>query len=435
MSEQHSPPQSDASMTASYNTRIGLLTDLHCDYSDYEAFRSELITALTAIEDANADHLVVLGDIIEHGKTPQDVITATENITSLITDTVSIPVTFIRGNHDVITTTGDAVPDSPLPTTGTIDLGNNVTGIYLDTSSPEWPDARGSLGETQVTFLENALDDAEKAVVFSHHPLYHHSLARDGHFAEHPEAAFCHDKYRAQDVITEHDNVLAVVNGHTHITDYTEYNNTPCFTVNAFNNEKPGHESVNGSFELLDVSRSQVKRVKHTHGEFTGTNTIKYPLGTQTVALGGTFGPIHDGHREMFRRAFEIGDVLLGVTSDTLATQTRHEPRPIPSFSKRKTALKEELDALADTYNREYEINKLTDPAGGVDENPDVTHLIVSPETFSRGESLNETRVENGLEPLSIEIVDPLLADDGKRISSTRIVNGEIDEHGNTLTQ
>ncbi|MFB6254460.1 MAG: adenylyltransferase/cytidyltransferase family protein, partial [Halobacteriaceae archaeon] len=45
------------------------------------------------------------------------------------------------------------------------------------------------------------------------------------------------------------------------------------------------------------------------------------------VALGGTFDPIHDGHRKLFSKAFSLGDVTVGLTSDELASQTRFEER------------------------------------------------------------------------------------------------------------
>jgi len=56
--------------------------------------------------------------------------------------------------------------------------------------------------------------------------------------------------------------------------------------------------------------------------------------------------------------------------------------------------------------------------------------LIVSPETKAGGRKVNEERLEKGLEPLDIEVVDHRYAEDGEIISSTRIVAGEIDEHG-----
>jgi len=56
---------------------------------------------------------------------------------------------------------------------------------------------------------------------------------------------------------------------------------------------------------------------------------------------------------------------------------------------------------------------------------------VVSPETKHGGEKINEIREERGFDPLEIEIVDHVRAEDGDIISSTRIVNGEIDEHGN----
>jgi len=46
---------------------------------------------------------------------------------------------------------------------------------------------------------------------------------------------------------------------------------------------------------------------------------------------------------------------------------------------------------------------------------------------------INEIRRERGHDPLEIEVVSHVHADDGDIISSTRIVRGEIDEHG-TLT-
>ena len=147
------------------------------------------------------------------------------------------------------------------------------------------------------------------------------------------------------------------------------------------------------------------------------------------VALGGTFDPVHDGHRKLFERAFELGDVTVGLTSDELAPRTRHEDRPIRSFPKRLRRLGDELRAFAAEYDREYEIRKLDVPTGIATE-PGFDALVVSPETERGGERINEIRRERGLEPLRIEVVGHVPAEDGERISSTRIVNGEIDDHG-----
>ena len=150
------------------------------------------------------------------------------------------------------------------------------------------------------------------------------------------------------------------------------------------------------------------------------------------VALGGTFDPVHDGHRRLFERAFELGDVTVGLTSDDLAPETRHENRFIRSFDERQRDLAVELDSLADEYDRDVEIRELTEPTGIATE-PEFDVLVVSPETAEGAERVNDLRRTEGLDPLRIEIVDHVPAEDGERISSTRIVNGEIDEHG-TLT-
>jgi len=152
--------------------------------------------------------------------------------------------------------------------------------------------------------------------------------------------------------------------------------------------------------------------------------------GGMKVALGGTFDPIHDGHRKLFDRAFELGDVTVGLTSDELAGQTRDEARPVRPFEARLQELKAELADFAADYGREYEVRKLTEPTGIATE-PQFDVLIVSPETEAGGRRINELRQENGDDPLDIEVVDHVEAEDGDIISSTRIVRGEIDEHGN----
>ncbi|PSQ54936.1 phosphopantetheine adenylyltransferase [Halobacteriales archaeon SW_8_68_21] len=148
------------------------------------------------------------------------------------------------------------------------------------------------------------------------------------------------------------------------------------------------------------------------------------------VALGGTFDPVHDGHRKLFERAFELGDVTVGLTADDLAPDTRRVERYVRPYEQRERDLKAELAPRAEEYDREYEIRKLTEPTGIAVE-PEFDALVVSPETRGGGERINEIRAERGRDPLELVIVDHVAAEDGERISSTRIAAGEIDEHGN----
>lgn len=148
------------------------------------------------------------------------------------------------------------------------------------------------------------------------------------------------------------------------------------------------------------------------------------------VALGGTFDPVHDGHRALFERAFELGDVTVGLTSDSLAPRTRNEDRPIRPYELRRERLVAELDGYAGTHDREYTVRRLESPTG-IATDPGFDVLVVSPETKTGGKRVNELRRERGREPLRLAVVDPVYAADGELLSSTRIVRGEVDQHGN----
>ena len=148
------------------------------------------------------------------------------------------------------------------------------------------------------------------------------------------------------------------------------------------------------------------------------------------VALGGTFDPVHDGHRALFERAFQLGDVTIGLTSDKLASKTRNSDRYIRPFETRKQDLVGEVRSYIDEYEQSYEVRELTEPTGIATE-PQFEVLVVSPETETGGKRINEIRRDRGHDPLEIEVVPHVRADDGDIISSTRIVRGEIDQHGN----
>ena len=147
------------------------------------------------------------------------------------------------------------------------------------------------------------------------------------------------------------------------------------------------------------------------------------------VALGGTFDPVHDGHRALFVRAFELGDVTVGLTSDELAPRTRNVERYVRPYDERKRALEDELSKYADQFDRTFAVRELTEPTGIATE-PHFDYLVVSPETVDGAKRINEIRENEGHEPLTVEVVDHVLAEDGEVISSTRIIAGEINEHG-----
>ena len=149
------------------------------------------------------------------------------------------------------------------------------------------------------------------------------------------------------------------------------------------------------------------------------------------IATGGTFDIIHRGHLTLLSTAFSISDkVIIGLTSDELAK--KKGKLPINQYEKR-------LENLTTVISKEFpnatfQINKLDNDFGPAVLEKEVEALIVSDETSNQGPILNQLRADKKLSPVKIIMVPMFLAKDGKRISTTRIKNSEIDTEGNLLS-
>ncbi len=141
------------------------------------------------------------------------------------------------------------------------------------------------------------------------------------------------------------------------------------------------------------------------------------------VAVGGTFDIFHLGHETLLKKAFEIGEfVIIGFTSNEMVVK---EVKP---YTDRKKALQNFLKENRFIYN--YKIIKLNDPYGPATDDEKIEAIVVSKETKKGADKINNIREKKGLTTLSIVTVSMVLAEDNKRISSTRIRNGEINREG-----
>jgi pantetheine-phosphate adenylyltransferase len=150
------------------------------------------------------------------------------------------------------------------------------------------------------------------------------------------------------------------------------------------------------------------------------------------VVLGGTFDYIHEGHKALLSKAFESAEnVLIGVTTDGFAKKLGKKVDH--DYKARVERLRDYLEKSFD--ERDFQIVPLGDYFGVEIYADDVKAIVVSPETANRVIEFNEKRINLGFKPLQQVIVDFVLAEDGERISSSRIRKGEIDKEGRLLKE
>jgi len=148
------------------------------------------------------------------------------------------------------------------------------------------------------------------------------------------------------------------------------------------------------------------------------------------VCIGGTFNPLHKGHKRLIDKAFQIagknGSVFIGVTTGEIIKKKRG----VKSFEERKNAIEQYLYEKG--FIKRATVKSITDEYGpSLDEDFDA--IVVSTETFKTAEEINRKRRKNGRKTLKIMQIPFILAEDGFPISSSRIKKNEIDEEGKIL--
>ncbi|MDY6770852.1 MAG: metallophosphoesterase [Candidatus Nanohaloarchaea archaeon] len=234
--------------------RIGVLPDIHMRTSHHDQIADALRTAVERLDQDDPDIVVAPGDIIQHGDNEHEDRSNLEDVRAIL-DELDCPVQFLAGNHDVMHIDRDTLPDL---------FGNELWGretvnseqlIFLDSSSPWLSGSRGEITDEQLEFLDETLDDVKEATIFIHHPIHYHDVQGNYWWTNYPERAFCGNKKEINRVISRHENVRAVFNGHLHEPDRTLYADIQHVTFNAFSRELPS-KPVTGTNATIDLGET-----------------------------------------------------------------------------------------------------------------------------------------------------------------------------------
>ena len=144
--------------------------------------------------------------------------------------------------------------------------------------------------------------------------------------------------------------------------------------------------------------------------------------------MGGTFDIIHLGHKALLQRALEVGDiVLIGLTTDARASKNRNKTLINP-YNIRLVNLQNLLKSMKSLDK--FQIVPLENDWGPSVVDEDFEAIIVSDETKYTAQKINKIRSADGKTELEIVVVPMIRAQDGNRISSSRIRNKEINSEG-----
>ena len=148
------------------------------------------------------------------------------------------------------------------------------------------------------------------------------------------------------------------------------------------------------------------------------------------VCIGGTFNILHAGHKKIIDKALELagdnGSIHIGITIGKVINHKKN----VNSFEFRKKIIL----AYINSKNIRTNVEILPiESKFGLSLEKDYDSIVVSPETYENAKNINDKRIKLGKNALKIFKISYVLADDGKPISSTRIIEKIINKEGKIL--
>ena len=132
--------------------------------------------------------------------------------------------------------------------------------------------------------------------------------------------------------------------------------------------------------------------------------------------MGGTFDILHEGHKAFLRKAFALGEVTIGLTSNIWAENIKK--RKVKNFKQRKKELE---DFARKEFKVKPKIVKIEDKFGPTLKE-DFDYIVVSPETYSNAVLINRQRKNIKKKLIKIVKIEFVLDEDGKPVSVTKIL-------------
>jgi pantetheine-phosphate adenylyltransferase len=137
------------------------------------------------------------------------------------------------------------------------------------------------------------------------------------------------------------------------------------------------------------------------------------------VAVGGTFDRLHEGHKTLLRRAFQVGKyVIIGVATEELLSGKANREL-VYSYDRRVAEIREFL--ASEGFLQRAELVPIRDRFGTTANDPRIEALVVSKETAAAVQEINIARKKNGLPLLRSVVIRMILDSSGQPIKSTKL--------------